>query len=357
LTNFLPTKNILLWPNSYGYRFGIGRQPFVDSGCRVSNCLITYNSTLMPHSQFDAFLVHPPTINGPYILKDRRPDQMFVLFSTEPPVHMYHLQKYENYFNWTISYRTGSTFQLKYGEIIPLESAPQTEEELATLRLSAAQSAVNPAKGKTKLAIWMVTNCKARSNRQGYVRALRKHLTNEKNQTSLDIFSRDGCEGGRNICPREKNGQECYDSIERDYKFYLSFENSICDDYVTEKFFEMMSRNVVPVVLGGANYTALAPSHSFINALDFTPRELANYLKQLDADDRLYAEYFWWKPHYQVANLYRTNRQVFCHLCQALHYQVGQPLLGNSNGSTIKDVKKWYVDDSHCLDNPKFDET
>jgi alpha-1,3-fucosyltransferase len=206
LTNFIPTKNILLWPNSYGYRFGTGRQTFVDSGCRVSNCLITYNSTLMPHSQFDAFLVHPPTSNGSYVLKDHRPDQISVMFSTEPPVHMKNMENFENYFNWTISYWTGSTFQLKYGEIIPLESAPQTEEELATLRLSAAQSAVNPAKGKTKLAIWMVTNCKARSNRQGYVRALRKHLTNKKNQTSslLDIFSRDGCEGG--LKRKERSG-------------------------------------------------------------------------------------------------------------------------------------------------------
>ena len=31
------TKNILLWKNSWGYRFGIGRATFVNSGCRVTN--------------------------------------------------------------------------------------------------------------------------------------------------------------------------------------------------------------------------------------------------------------------------------------------------------------------------------
>ena len=101
---------------------------------------------------------------------------------------------------------------------------------------------MNPAAGKTQLAIWLVSNCQAKSNRQNYVKMLRKYVQE-------DIFSEGGKCGGKDVCPREKNENVCYDNIEKMYKFYLSFENSICRDYVTEKFFEMMERNIVIIVI------------------------------------------------------------------------------------------------------------
>ncbi len=55
----------------------------------------------------------------------------------------------------------------------------------------------------------------------------------------------------------------------REYKFYLSFENSVCEDYVTEKFWKVLDYSVIPVVLGGANYSKFAPAKSYINIRDY----------------------------------------------------------------------------------------
>ena len=72
-------------------------------------------------------------------------------------------------------------------------------------------------------------------------------------------------------------------------------------DYVTEKFFNLLPYNVIPVVLNGADMSQLAPPHSFINVMDFkTTEELALYLHTLDQDDKLFASYFWWRDYYTV---------------------------------------------------------
>ena len=89
------------------------------------------------------------------------------------------------------------------------------------------------------------------------------------------------------------SNSKCHEYIEKNYMFYLSFENSICEDYVTEKFWKFLNGNLVPVVLGGANYDKIAPPHSFINAMDFSsPNDLAEYLKYLISNSTAYNEYF-----------------------------------------------------------------
>ena len=59
--------------------------------------------------------------------------------------------------------------------------------------------------------------------------------------------------------------------LERDYKFYLNLENSLCRDYVTEKCYSPLLYSTVPVVYSGADYEVIKAHHnSFIDVRNFT---------------------------------------------------------------------------------------
>ena len=59
--------------------------------------------------------------------------------------------------------------------------------------------------------------------------------------------------------PCRHNTASCFVDIAEEYWFYLSFENSICNDYITEKFWRTLDLKVVPIVMGGGNYFKDAP--------------------------------------------------------------------------------------------------
>jgi alpha-1,3-fucosyltransferase len=105
--------------------------------------------------------------------------------------------------------------------------------------------------------------------------------------------------------------------LESKYKFYLSFENSLCEDYVTEKFFKVLNYTIIPIVLGGANYSRIAPAKSFIDVIDFQSiAQLAEYIKYLDQNETAYAEYFEWKNYFRTS---MTLKNGFCQLCQVTY--------------------------------------
>ena len=101
---------------------------------------------------------------------------------------------------------------------------------------------------RTKLqAAWFVSHCATQARREKYAKAMENYM---------DVHVYGECSRGpvKHTCPRTIEG-DCYKMMERNYKFYLSFENSICDDYVTEKYFNILAMDVIPLSFSGGNFT------------------------------------------------------------------------------------------------------
>jgi len=79
------------------------------------------------------------------------------------------------------------------------------------------------------------------------------------------------------------------------YRFTLAFENAVCDDYVTEKFFQPLIAGSVPIYLGASNIDAFAPGNKcFINISDFSSAsELAKYVQTMTDDE--YMSFHEWR--------------------------------------------------------------
>lgn len=167
---------------------------------------------------------------------------------------MYPMYDYLNwFFNYTWTYRMDSDITYPYfvikdrlGEVV----APKKEVHwMDTKEMKPTSQDVKDKLQRKKIAAaWFVTNCMAISNRHNYVSNLREALTSY--DLEIDIYG--VC--GSSYCPGD-HMDECLAKVESDYYFYLSFENSFSEDYVTEKLMISVDHYAIPVVYGGANYT------------------------------------------------------------------------------------------------------
>jgi hypothetical protein len=99
------------------------------------------------------------------------------------------------------------------------------------------------------------------------------------------------------------------------YKFYLAFENSPIDDYVSEKVFEGLLAGTIPVYRGAKRIHKFMPAeNSFINANELTPRELADLMMKIAKDEKLYDSYFQWKEKKVLPKeFHEIGEMSYCH--------------------------------------------
>ncbi|XP_023215528.1 glycoprotein 3-alpha-L-fucosyltransferase A-like [Centruroides sculpturatus] len=290
-------KFILLWTKYFHYNFSTdfyffqeGFDTFKRYQCSFSQCFVTNNRSLFKEA--DAVLFHLWDISDD-LPKFKYKKQKWILYTLESISTESSWKEKRNLFDWTMGYRSDSDVRVKYGEVCKLPK----DEQISNVNEKDYHN------GKEREIVWFVSNCHSVSNRMKYAKKLSKYI-------DIDVYG--NC-GSRKCEPSQS--KQCYEDIFKKYKFYLSFENSICSEYVTEKFFNVLNYDIIPIVMGGANYDSIAPPHSFIDTRDFpNPKDLADYLKVVSQDSDLYNSYFDWKRKYK-SYLYPW----MCELCQKLH--------------------------------------
>lgn len=179
-------------------------------------------------------------------------------------------------------------------------------------------------KSKSKNAAWFVSHCGAVSGRD----ELAEHL--QTRGVDVDIYGYCGpktCERGRSDCDEMLNST---------YKFYLSFENTLCSDYITEKVFNVMKNFIVPVVFNGCDMKRFLPPKSYINAENYeTVQDLADYLKFLSDNPDEYIKYFWWKRYYDVEP---DSGVPICKICAKVNH------FASNRKQVYDDIFQWFYD-------------
>lgn len=259
---------ILLWtftpdePCSYR-ELEIGQEAFVSRNCSFQNCFITPNRSFFGSVlDFDVLLFNTVHLRvGDYnfdLPLNRTENQLYVVFGVEPAwVHPL-FSLFNHFFNLTWTYKLSSDivhpyFVVKnnFGNII----GPKINMNWMDINDMAPinESIVNKLQNKRIAAAWVASNCIA-PRRSIFIRYLKNELSKYGHQ--IDTYG----DCGNLSCPRiltERNGllTSCYNKLESDYYFYLAFENSITEDYVSEKVLHGLRHFAVPVVFGGADYT------------------------------------------------------------------------------------------------------
>ena len=232
---------------------------FQQQGCNVDQCRFTTDlkdldtadvvHTENPHffESIDKMLVEAAN-RGHHQTKKTNPNQVTISFQIESPLAAPHLLTPRTTMlklNWTASYRLDSVLNTPYERFAPYLNA--TSNIGAIDRISTFESkrrtkrGSNVAGGKQeqniKMAVWIASHCNTVNGRENYVGELEKYIT-------VDVYGLCGTpcprNGGKGVGRGGGEGGECLDKLDAEYRFYLAFENSNCQDYITEKVFNAL---------------------------------------------------------------------------------------------------------------------
>ncbi|KAM3964387.1 4-galactosyl-N-acetylglucosaminide 3-alpha-L-fucosyltransferase 9 [Aphomia sociella] len=284
-------------------------------GCSVTNCKFSGDDDQLDTA--DAVVVHiqhgliPKT-------KNRNDKQRWIFLNDESPLHSFSMAKmkpklsdWANVFNWSMTYRSDADVPVPYGRTVPLE------EPLMFNLLHDTIAAHVPNWEKKRwdvLATILISNCL--SWRMNYLNVL---------QNFIDIEVYGHCSiDNKHSCPGHFR-EDC--DILSEYLFYLTFENSFCRQYISEKIFQnAYAKGAIPVIMGPSaeDCERLLPPNSYLHIDNFdSPKDLAKEMIKISENNETILAFHQWRNNFKVVNehgYFGSKSYHFCRVCEALNY-------------------------------------
>ena len=303
------------------------------SQCKHSNCRVTTDKlefhsadvvvfTMKQMIQFASRKAKP--------ISKHRAKQYWVLNSKESSAYSYnHMHpEWNTMFNITATYRTGSTIKTHDFQLIIVKR----NQQLPSQDYSA---------GKSRDMVAYVSNCES----MGYNRLELMKAIATGNFT-FDLFGKCGmkppCEDNLLFHNDYSSHGNCSHYNSR-YRFFFSFENSLCTEYITEKFWSVLESDdyIIPIVMGGISmndYYNVAPPNSFIHMENFTSvAELQRHLRKLINDPTAFNSYHKWREEFEIIH---KDPLHACELCRIANEKPNMP--------AAKDWAKWWNNPLNC---------
>ena len=280
---FLPPENdtslpVVVWWTPF--------TPFerVVRECPSGKCVFTHSRTEIGNPMA-TFVFYGTEIDWNNLPLPRQPGQLWALLHEESPKN-----------NWILAHEKGIQLFNFTSTCSRYSSYPLPTQYLHTLKKLTQPVKVateEKSKGDLGLVVYIQSDCDPPSDRDSYVEELMKYV-------KVDSYGR--CLHNRDL-PEHLLNTLTFDTedllnIVTKYKFAIAFENAICHDYITEKFWRPLYAGSVPIVKGSPTVRDWAPDteHSIIVADEFvSPKALAEFLKFLDQNDSEYERYLEFK--------------------------------------------------------------
>ncbi|XP_070841175.1 4-galactosyl-N-acetylglucosaminide 3-alpha-L-fucosyltransferase 9-like [Chaetodon trifascialis] len=301
-----PVMLLWFWPENRRFDFQDCKTFFKIDSCYLTDDRSLFSrahAVLVFHRAIEDNLSNLPT-------SPRARFQRWIWFNMDSPTNTRRIAGIQSLFNLTLSYRKDADIDGRW----KLTVKKNTDKDIVLPK-------------KERLLCWIVDiNDLHTKSGEGYnyYRELVKHI-------KVDVFNRSSADFLK--------GENYFLTISS-CKFYLSFEESVHRDYITEAFNGPLAAGTVPIVLGPprANYEDLAPGTSFIHVNDFpNAAALADFLLKLEKDNEAYMKYFDWRRFYTAMN-HLTENHKFAHaICRACEY-VGV----NKVYRVVPDLYKWF---------------